>query len=120
MKIEKMYNGMRYTLSNEDLRKGDKCYPIAHGRCLADKDGKLNGEWILHDFDFREFMSGFPNEPHVIKNLKYSDYKPYEIQTDHGYGPIEAYYKIIKIEKQIEEGTKPFISHKWIEENIQH
>ena len=109
MKTEKFHNNIRYTLSNEDLKIGDKVYPIAKGRCLD------NGDWILHNFDYRDFMSGFPDEPHTILNLKYSDYKPYEIQTDKGYGPIESYYKIIKMEKQIKEGEGFATNYKWIE-----
>lgn len=94
MKIEKIYHNNRYTLSNDNLNVGDKVYPIARGRCLDD------GTWILTDFDFRDFTSGFPDDPHIIENLKHSDYKPYEVKTDKGYSPIECYFKIIKMEKQ--------------------
>jgi hypothetical protein len=58
MKIEKIYKGVRYTLSNEGLEVNDKVYPIAQGRCCED------GSFILHELDFRDFMCGFPNEPH--------------------------------------------------------
>lgn len=101
MKIEHYHDGLRYTLSNENLKVGDKVFPIANGRCLDD------GGWILHDFDFREFCSGFPNEPHTIQNLNYSDIKSYQIKTDHGFGPIEIYYKILKIEQKIVEYHPP-------------
>ena len=47
-------------------------------------------------FNWEDFMSGFPNEPHTNLELPYSDYKPYEVRTDNGYSPIECYYKIIK------------------------
>ena len=96
MKIEKVHKSIRYTLSNDDLKTGDKVFPIAGGRCLDD------GGWILHDFDFSDYCSGFPDEPHIILDLKHStDYKPYEVRTNCGYSPAECYYKIIKMEKQI-------------------
>jgi hypothetical protein len=109
MNVEKVHNGIRYTLSNDDLKVGDKVFPIAWGRCLDD------GGWILHDIDFRELTSGFPDEPHEILDLKHSDYKPYEVRTDHGYSPSECYYKIIKKEKQVKDTTRMFASYKWEE-----
>lgn len=110
MKIEKVHNGRRYTLSNDGLKTNDKVYPIANGRCLG-KD-----EWILHGFDFKECTSSFPDEPHTIIDLENSTYKPEQIRTNFGYGPIEKYYKIIKVEKQIVENPDArFISHKWVE-----
>lgn len=94
MKIEKVYKKIRYTLSNEGLKVDDVVFPIASGRCLED------GSWILHEFDFSNYISGFPNEPHIILDIKHSDYKPYEVRTNFGFSPAECYYKIIKIEKQ--------------------
>lgn len=102
MKIEKYHNGIRYTLSNENLQVNDKVFPIANGRCTED------GGWILHNFDFRDF----PNDPHTILDLNHSDYKPYEVRTDYGYSPIESYFKIIKKEKK---EKSPFTETKWIE-----
>ena len=95
MNIEKVHKGIRYTLSNDNLKEGDKVYPIARGRCLD------NGGWILHGFDFRAFMCGFPDEPHTIIDLDYSTAKPQEVRTDMGYSPIEGYYKIVKREEQV-------------------
>lgn len=113
MKIEKYHDEIRYTLSNENLQVGDKVFPIARGRCTED------GGWILHGFDFRDFMSGFPDKPHTIMNLKHSDYKPEEVRTDYGYSPIECYFKIIKREKQVvtkrETTHLAFNETKWIE-----
>lgn len=110
MKVEKVYNGIRYTLSNENLAVGDKVYPIARGRCLDD------GSWILHEINFGNAWTGFPEEPHTILDLKYSaDYKPYEVRTDMGYSPIECYYKIIKMEKHEEYMRGIFKSYKWVE-----
>lgn len=111
MKTEKVFNGIRFTLSNENLAVGDKVYPIAWGRCL---DG---GGWIFHNYDYKLACSGFPTEPHTILDLHHSDYKPYEVRTKEGYGPIESYYKIIKTEKQ-ETEPKRFGLTKWVETEI--
>lgn len=89
MKIEKKHNNVWYTLSNENLMEGDEVFPIARGRI----DGDV---FLLHEYDFSDFISGFPDEPHTIIDLKHSDYKPYQVRTSHGYSPIESYYKIIK------------------------
>jgi hypothetical protein len=113
MKIEKVHNKIRYTLSNENLKVGDGVFPIANGRCLDD------GGWILHDLDFRDFMSGFPDEPHIIMDLNYDNGrqgKPYQVRTDKGYSPIECYYKIIKLEEQIKVRDSMFGgSYEWVE-----
>jgi len=112
MKIEKITDRIRYTLSNENLKEGDEVFPIANGRGLDD------GGWILHDFDFRDFCSGWPNEPHIITNLNHNpDYQPYEIRTSHGYGPRITYYKIIKMEHQVvvSKPTDMFKRHEWQE-----
>lgn len=68
-------------LSNENLKVGDEVFPIYTP--------------VLREFCFLDFASGFPDEPHTIKELKRSDYKPYETRTSHGYGPEEMYFKII-------------------------
>jgi hypothetical protein len=112
MKIEHVYDSIRYTLSNDNLKVGDKVFPIGQGRCLDD------GGWILHNLDYRDFMSGFPHSPHTIQNLKYSDYKPYGVQTDMGYSPIECYYKIIKKEEQVEKHNGLFKSREWVEIDV--
>ena len=110
MKIENVHDGIRYTLSNENLEVGDLVFPIANGRCVDDE------HWILHDFSFEEYCSGFPNEQHTILDLKHSDYKPYEVRTDHGYSPIQCYYKIIKKEHKINlHPEKMFSSKEWVE-----
>lgn len=108
MKIEKIHNNFRYTLSNDNLKNGDKVYPIADGRCLED------GEFILHNFNYHDLLMEF-DDPHTILDLQHSNYKPYEVSTDKGYSPKEVYYKIIKIEKQIKEGEGLSSTTKWIE-----
>jgi hypothetical protein len=109
MLVEKVHNGIRYTLSNENLKVGDKVYPIASGRCLD------NGDWILHNISFKDFMTGFPDEPHTIENLKHSDYKPYEVKTDAGFSPKECYYKIIKMEEKTTISSDIFSRQEWVE-----
>jgi len=111
MKIEKVHNNVRYTLSNKKLKISDKVFPIGKGRVVD------NNTWVLHDLDFT--ISEFPKEPHTILDLNNSMAKPYEIKTDYGYGPIESYYKIVKIEKQIEKinKLKKLVSFEWIEIN---
>lgn len=120
MLIEKVWEGIRYTLSNDNLKVNDEVFPIANGRCTDD------GGWILHEIEFecrhfKDFVpSGFPDEPHTILDLKHSDYKPYQIRTDQGYGPIEKYYKIVKKEKQEKEyreigGLKMTTKNEWVE-----
>jgi len=110
MKIEKIYKKLRYTLSNENLSVGDEVYHIAKGRI----DLK-NNEFILKELDFRDFMSGFLNEPHIIIDLKYSSNKAYEVQTTCGFSPKESYFKIIKIEKQVIQKTDLLQRNEWFE-----
>lgn len=109
MQVEKIYDNVRYRLSNENLQVDDKVYPVARGRCVE------NDEWVLHEIDFDEDISGFPYEPHTIENRHYSDCKPYEVHTDHGYGPMETYFKIIKRERLIETKGKLFDTFNWVE-----
>lgn len=111
MKIETVHNNIRYTLSNDNLKVGDSVYPIAKGRVVN------NNEFIYHNFDFSESMSGFPDDPDIIEDLNYSEYKPYEVRTDNGWSPKESYFKIIKKEKQIELDRGKFKSYKWVNIN---
>ncbi len=83
------HNGKDYRFSNENLNVGDQVFPISRGKIT-------DGIYEHQNFDFRDFMCGFPDDPHYIKNLKHSTYKPYEVSTDHGYSPIECYFKIIE------------------------
>lgn len=116
MQVEHIRNGIRYTLSNEDLRVGDSVFPIANGRCLD------NGGWILHGFDFRDFISGFPDDPHIIEDLNYDSSqqgKDYQVKTNYGYSPIERYYKIIRMEEKLKVRDNIFGGsiYEWIEIN---
>ena len=91
MIVKHKYNGKEYTLSNEDLKVGDKVYSISKGII---KDGKH----VHENFDFKNVMSGWKSEPHTILDLHYSNYPPYEVHTDHGFGCVEQYFKILYIE----------------------
>ena len=91
MKIQHKHKGVDYILTNENLQVGDKVYPIGWG-CAAESG------YIHYKFEWKSSMSGFPNEPHIIEDRHYMNHKegdPYEIRTNHGYGPSQQYYKII-------------------------
>ena len=88
---EHQFKGKLYKFSNKGLKAGDKVYPISSGFIGDDK------KYYHEKFDFRDFMSGFPNSQHTIIDLHHSDYKPYEVRTDMGYSPIECYFKIINV-----------------------
>lgn len=111
MKIEKVHGKIRYTLSNDDNKVGDSVYPIGNGRCLDD------GSFIFHTFNFESCSCGFPDEPHIIKNIKHSDYKPYEVQTNFGFSPKERYFKIIKKERheKVNVNNEMFTRWEWVE-----
>ena len=93
MKVEHIHEGKRYIFSNEGIIAGNDVFPIGDGRVGP------NDEYIFHSFSFEDYCTGFPDEPHKMLNTKYSNYKPYEAHTDHGFGPIESYFKIIAIEE---------------------
>lgn len=94
MKVEHIHKGKRYIFSNDNLIEGDETFPIARGRVGP------NNEFIYHGFQFEGYMTGFPDDSHTILNLKHApEYKPYEVQTNHGFGPIESYFKIVAIEE---------------------
>lgn len=106
MNIEKVHRGIRYTLSNDNNKIGDLVYPIARGRCLE------GGSFILHDLDFRDFMCGFPDEPHTIKNIEKTKNKSLTT-TDMGYSHPECYFKIIKMESHEKVVVKDAIFARW-------
>lgn len=107
MTIETVFDGVRYTLSNENLQEGDKVFPIAEGRITK------SNVFIFHNLNYEK--SGFPDDPHIIEALNYSKYKPYEINTNQGYGPREKYFKIIKKERRVEiqNLSSFFRTYKW-------
>lgn len=89
--------GIRYTLTNEGLTVGDETFPISKGKIV---DGKYvhEGLWLARygDGAYDDLMCGLPDDPHVILDLHHDTYKPYEVHTNHGYGPVEHYFKIVE------------------------
>ena len=91
MKIHVKKDGIHYMLCNEDIQLNDEVFPISHGLNILD-------EYYHEAFNFADGCSGFPNNPHIIKNLNYDNGrqgKTYQVHTDHGWGSKEKYYKII-------------------------
>ncbi len=76
--------------SNRNLKIGDEVYPLSNG--------KVYDKIYSHEsYDF----SYLDEEAHIIENLDYSSYKPYQIATNIGYGPMEKYYKLIMTEQDL-------------------
>jgi len=97
MKISLFLNGKHYILSNKNLKKGDKVFPMTSGITI---EGKYYHSSIYDTSDLMRLdaCTGFPDEPHTIKDMHYNDdFKPFEIKTSHGYGPKEKYFKIIDV-----------------------
>jgi hypothetical protein len=111
MRIETYLNNIRYRLSNDNLAIGDKVYSIAFGRTLD------SGEFLLHKLDFNENFSGFPDEPHTIKEIVTTE-KPIRVITNCGYSPIDIYFKIIKMEEHVKDSSGLFVTYQWKEIDI--
>jgi len=88
MNVYYTHEGKDYYLTNENLKEGDKTFPISFGKVVDNK-------YYHRDFEFKPHLSGFPDDPHTIIDLHYSDDKPYEIRTDKGYSPVECYFKLV-------------------------
>ena len=78
--------GQFHLLTNTELQSGDRVFPMTHGW----NDGVFYYVVGLN----RPEISGFPNDPHIILDLQYSESKSYEVKTDRGYGPRESYFKL--------------------------
>lgn len=89
------YEGKRYTLSNENLQINDKVFPLLTGRVRED------GSFVINNIEWEEILSGFPHNPHIIKEFDHSNLKMEEVKTDKGYSPREVYFKIVRIEKKV-------------------
>jgi len=99
MRIKILENGIKYILCNNDLEVGDKVFPLCAG--LIEDGNFIHKNICLDRYHDGSLMCGLPNDAHIIKDLNYSVYKPYEILTDHEYGPKEKYFKIISVEDSI-------------------
>lgn len=97
MEISVVHEGQLFTFSNENLEVNNQVYPISNGRVND------NNEYIHESFDFSDFYetrkSKNEDDFHYILNLYNSQYKPQQIETTHGFGPIEKYYKLINVEQ---------------------
>lgn len=103
MKKSKTYLNKKYTLSNEEeIKVGDKVFPISYGA------GGHMGEPYQHiGWDFNEIRSGFPDNPHIVTEIKKScdccgnkDSDGFvTIFTDRGHAIKEIYFKIKDIKK---------------------
>lgn len=53
MIVETVLDGIRYTLSNDNLKTNDEVFPIGRGRVINNKT------FILHELDYRDIICGF-------------------------------------------------------------
>lgn len=89
MNIAIFNKGMKPSLlTNENLQVGDEVFPLTSGY----NNGK---DYFVTKIETEKYMTGWPDEPHVIQDLSHSETKSYQVRTDHGYGPIESYFKLI-------------------------
>ena len=86
------YEKVKLFICTTDIKVGDKTFPFLRGHCDDIEKGPFN-EKI--NWDTKDFMSGWPDDPHIIENLNYDDYKPYRISTDKGFGSPGRYIKVI-------------------------
>ena len=88
-------NGNGYhLLTNEGLKIGDKVFSLLF--CYHNKDKIYVIDIRLHNRDKRmiEACTGWPNDPHTIKEFYREDGLQY-IRTDMGYSPAYVYFKLI-------------------------
>lgn len=90
MIVKHQHNGFEYEFSNSgELSVGDLVFPISMGLTTG-------GQYYHHEFDFRDFMCGFPDDPHMVRDPHHSSNKTHEVHTSHGFGPREKYFRIIQ------------------------
>ena len=79
-------------LCTTDIHEGDKVLSLLNGHFedVANDPFGSNVDW-----DYPEFLDYYPNEMHTILDMNHSDYEPYRIRTDHGYGSSGRYVKIL-------------------------
>lgn len=83
------FEGFTYVFDNAGIQAGDKVYPVNH---WIIKDGVVFHTELID----KEMFGYLIQDPHTIVNLHYSNYKPYEVETTHGFSPVEAYFKLIE------------------------
>ena len=79
--------GQHDRFTNEGLDVGDEVWPLTHG--WTDDNN------VYHVTDIQKWVWLEDGRPHIIRNLRHSESKPYEVATDKGYGPRESYFKKI-------------------------
>lgn len=81
-------------LCTNKIAVGDSAFPFLHGGVAA-LEAK-EAPW-----EIETYLTGWPNDPHIIEDMHYSDFKPYEIRTSKGFGPREDYFLVFKIPKGV-------------------
>ena len=98
-------NGEFFTFTNEDLKIGDKVFPLLDGWSHGGK-WYMTGLSFKHDLDHDAFSifacTGWRRnekrrEPHTIMDFYVEDGLR-RIRTDKGYSPAEVYFKFTGIE----------------------
>lgn len=100
-----------YVFSNEGITVGDETFTITDNR-LVDGECTLTGLRLRSGMrsDEKEYYTGFPNDPHIILDLEHSTDRSHQVRTNHGYGPVESYFKVVRVMKR--EPVKPLILKK--------
>lgn len=95
-------SGEFYTFSNEDLKVGDKVFPLVDG-------WSHNGRWHMTGLSFKgkDVFSTLActgwrkneskREPHTIREFYFEDGLRH-VRTDKGYGNAEVYFKLLGID----------------------
>lgn len=96
--LYKAYTGdkkVKLFLCSRDVQVGDKVFPFIRGHM---DDVIVSPFHPKVYWDTRDFISGYPDEPHTVLDLNHTKNEcndAYKIRTDMGYGSIGRYIKII-------------------------
>lgn len=99
MKVEHYIGKYRYLLTNENLQVGDKVFSLIGGRYV-------NGEMYYHAIHFPEDFESPSTVEKITKEYVY---------TNDGYSHPLRYFKIIKIERQVEDDSGLFVKWEWVD-----
>jgi hypothetical protein len=75
-------------LCTMEVQVGDKTFPFVRGGVHGQENN--SSTWSVDPL-----LCGWPNEPHTIEDLNHSDYEPYRIRTDKGFGHTNEYVKVL-------------------------
>ena len=84
MKLSRWLNGKQHLFSNEDIKVGDRVFPLISAYKPNDSDVYVTAIRDLAD----THMHGFPDDPHTITRIEGTTG-----QTDKGYSPLYVYFK---------------------------